>query len=405
MAAQGATTGQHTDDELERAWGLIRDQADKIADTITLALFERDFEIYERIGPELRADVRAANRQHVCRALEVLSGDTGKRHSAAELWRDAGRRRARQGVPLELVLNAYTMGSRVLWEALVAQARVVRKPAISDGVLRRAAERVWADLDVVTAVVIDSYRRESARMQRQDLQRQQSVLDALIEGRGADEEFAEEARQVLALETGEAVGCVVALLDGPNLPLLLQAEDRLDKAGVHARWHVRSGVYYGLLAGPLPDEPGLAALFADDPPARMAVALSPDGLAGFATAYQLASRAAETLARDERRVVSVTERLPEVLIAGSPLVAQLLVTTVLGPLLAMPEAQGRTLVDTLVALLRHDGSPTHAAEELYCHRNTVIYRLRQIEELTGRVLADPRDKMLLGLAVMARGPG
>ena len=62
----------------------------------------------------------------------------------------------------------------------------------------------------------------------------------------------------------------------------------------------------------------------------------------------------------------------------------------------MPEPQASTLLETLAALLRHDGSPTHAAEELYCHRNTVIYRLKQIEQLTGRTLTDPRDKMLLG---------
>jgi DNA-binding PucR family transcriptional regulator len=63
------------------------------------------------------------------------------------------------------------------------------------------------------------------------------------------------------------------------------------------------------------------------------------------------------------------------------------------------------LLATLRALLAHDGSPTHAAEELYCHRNTVIYRMKQIERLTGRSLTDPRDKMLLWLAVTARASG
>ncbi len=91
------------------------------------------------------------------------------------------------------------------------------------------------------------------------------------------------------------------------------------------------------------------------------------------------------------------------LLAGSPQVVPLLLRETLGRLLAQPEPQARTLLDTLAALLRHDGSPTHAAEELYCHRNTVIYRLKQIEELTGRSLADPRDKLLLELAVLAHG--
>ena len=134
------------------------------------------------------------------------------------------------------------------------------------------------------------------------------------------------------------------------------------------------------------------------------MASSPDGIAGFATAFQLATRAAETLARGKRTVVSVTERLPEVLLAGSPQIAPLLMAETLGGLMAQPEPQAPTLLDTLAALLRHDGSAKHAAEELYCHRNTVIYRMKQIEQLTGRRLANPRDKLMLELGLMSVDP-
>jgi DNA-binding PucR family transcriptional regulator len=136
---------------------------------------------------------------------------------------------------------------------------------------------------------------------------------------------------------------------------------------------------------------------------RAAVATSPEGLAGFATAYQLATRAAETLAPGSRRLVAVGDRIPEVLLAGSPHVLPMLLRETVEPLLGQPGVLSRTLLDTLRALLRHDGSPTHAAEDLFCHRNTVIYRIRQIEQITGRSLADPRDKMLLALGLMAAG--
>lgn len=388
----------------QRAWELLLDQSDAIADSITLTLFERDAEVYEHVGPELRADVRQSTRQHIRRGLQILSG--GRRlaasegDSAVDLWRETGRRRARQGVPLELVLNAYTLGARILWEALVAKARTAGG-AVDDRILLSAAKTVWSNLDVQNAVLIDAYRREAARMQRQDLQREQSVLDALLEGRGADPEYAEEARASLDIGTADGVACVVSLYDGPLGDALTPAEDRLDRLGIRARWHVRAGVYYGLLSGDLPDESGLVELFGPFAPGRMGVARSTAGVAGFAAAYQLAFRAAETLTRGERRVVSVSDRLPEVLLAGSPQVGPLLVAQTLGPLLALPDAQSSTLMETLAALLHHDGSPTHAAEELYCHRNTVIYRLKQIEQLTGCSLTDPRDKMLLGLALMA----
>src|SRR3989337_2507921 len=108
------------EERLHHAWALLLDQSDSIADSITLTLFERDNEIYERVGPELRADVRQSTRQHIRRGLQILSGNrrlvAAEGDSAVDLWRDTGRRRARQGVPLELVLNAYTLGARILWE-------------------------------------------------------------------------------------------------------------------------------------------------------------------------------------------------------------------------------------------------------------------------------------------------
>ena len=48
-----------------------------------------------------------------------------------------------------------------------------------------------------------------------------------------------------------------------------------------------------------------------------------------------------------------------------------------------------------------ESSVVISASPMSCHRNTVIYRMKQIERLTGRHLADPRDKMLLWLAVTA----
>ena len=56
-----------------RAWGLLLDSSDAIADSITLTLLERDDDVYERYGPELRADVRASCRQHIRRGLTILS--------------------------------------------------------------------------------------------------------------------------------------------------------------------------------------------------------------------------------------------------------------------------------------------------------------------------------------------
>ncbi|ANH36884.1 Purine catabolism regulatory protein [Nocardioides dokdonensis FR1436] len=401
--------------DVQRAWLPLVEQSDRIADSITLALLERDAEIYDQVGPDLRGDVRESTRVHIRRGLEVL---TGKRpagsSAAAEVWRETGRRRARQGVPLELVLNAYTVGARMLWEALVGHSRRGTEDRVAESVLLLAAQIVWSNLDVQNAVLIGSYRRESLRLTRADLQRQQSVLDGLIEGRGADPEHAAEVREVLGIDPDAAVACLVALPEDGVDGGLSQCEDRLERVGWTVRWHVRGGTYFGLVAvgavtgkvgsvTPELDEEQLVQVVGTQVQARVGVCVAQEGVSGFAAAYQLATRAAETMPRGRRGAVAVSQRLPEVLLAGSPQVVPLLLRETLGRLLTQPEPQARTLLDTLAALLRHDGSPTHAAEELYCHRNTVIYRLKQIEELTGRSLADPRDKLLLELAVLAHG--
>ena len=387
--------------QVERAWASLLDQADAIADQITLTLLERDQGLFQRL-PDLPVEVRVSTREQIRLGIEGLAGvaDTGSK--AVEVWRETGRRRARQGVPMELILSAHTLGTRALWEALLAQA-ASGKLDVEDQVLLIAGQRVWSALDVQNAVLIESYRRESARLQRRDLQRQQSILDALIEGRGADPDFATEAYEVLGIGTGVRIACVVAPYDGSLDEPLTAPEDRLERLEIASHWHVRGGLYFGLLAGPLPDDDGLVQLLTPLAVGRVGLASSPDGLAGFATAFQLATRAADTLPRGTPCVVSVTERLPEVLLAGNPQVAPLLQQHTLGPLLTQPDHLAQTLVDTLAALIHHDGSPTHAAQELYCHRNTVIYRMKQIEQLTGRSLTDPRDKLLLSLGLLTLG--
>jgi DNA-binding PucR family transcriptional regulator len=47
------------------------------------------------------------------------------------------------------------------------------------------------------------------------------------------------------------------------------------------------------------------------------------------------------------------------------------------------------------------GSATAAGAAIYCHPNTVRYRLRKLEELTGRSVSDPRSMVELLLAAEA----
>jgi purine catabolism regulator len=84
----------------------------------------------------------------------------------------------------------------------------------------------------------------------------------------------------------------------------------------------------------------------------------------------------------------------------------------LAPLDAYDDAHGGELQASLRAFLQHNARWETAASELYVHRHTLRYRMRKVEELTGRDLASSFDRMEFWLALRARellgsqaGPG
>lgn len=393
------------EDLLERqvaaAWASLLGHTDAIADDIALRLLESE-PVYAQGGPELHAQLRASCREHTRRGVRTMAGLAEPGDEAVHVWRETGRVRARQGVPMDAVLRAYSTGSRALWEGLLDRAQRGDLD-VDEQVLLLAGQAVWRALDAQTATMAQAYRREEARLHRRDLQRQQSLLDGLVEGRGADPLFAQDARDGLGISDDDVLVCVVAPIDDPMDEPLKAPHDRLDRSGIVSHWHVRGGAYFGVVAAAGRSLDDVAQMLQPCVTGRVGVADVCEGLAGLATAYRLASRAAGTLPAGSRALVTLTERLPEVLIAGSPEVVPTLLASTLDPVLAMPTPQADLLLDTLAALLAADGSPTHAATALFCHRNTVIYRLRQLESLTHRKLHDPRDKLLLSLALLATG--
>ncbi len=74
---------------------------------------------------------------------------------------------------------------------------------------------------------------------------------------------------------------------------------------------------------------------------------------------------------------------------------------VLGPLRDYDRIHQTELVRTLAVLLRNNRSPTSTAAELFIHRQTLVYRIRRIEELTSRSLSRTEDVVELWLALRA----
>jgi purine catabolism regulator len=76
--------------------------------------------------------------------------------------------------------------------------------------------------------------------------------------------------------------------------------------------------------------------------------------------------------------------------------------SVLGPLEDTTGEYGDELIRSLEAFIEQNGQWERAARELYCHRHTLRYRIRRVEQLTGRDLSSARDRIEFWLALRAR---
>jgi DNA-binding PucR family transcriptional regulator len=76
--------------------------------------------------------------------------------------------------------------------------------------------------------------------------------------------------------------------------------------------------------------------------------------------------------------------------------------SVLGPIDAGDGHYGDELLRSLEAFIECNGQWEAAARRLYCHRHTLRYRIRKVEELTGRSLSSARDRVEFWLALRGR---
>ena len=129
----------------------------KRADTLAAAMAARitgEVTFY-REHPDVvsPAELRDSCHAHLEFVLGSLGAATARDTSPAQ---DNGRRRADSDVPLPVLMDAYRVGGRFIWEAMVAEARETR--ALSSDALVRAASRIWLILDDFTDAMADAYR-------------------------------------------------------------------------------------------------------------------------------------------------------------------------------------------------------------------------------------------------------
>jgi DNA-binding PucR family transcriptional regulator len=169
---------------------------------------------------------------------------------------------------------------------------------------------------------------------------------------------------------------------------------------IFSAWRLLPDLHIGIAQIPSDTEhEALVALLQRQATTRVGVSPQYDNLADTAQALRFARVAANARRASPSGVTVFGDSPLAVAAVSAPEVTNKLAKIILGPFGDLSTDERDVLLDTFRAWVDNNGSVTDAAAQLYCHPNTVRYRLRRVEERTGRSLSVPRELAELCLAV------
>jgi PucR C-terminal helix-turn-helix domain len=333
----------------------------------------------ETLGRAIRGNVGRA-----LTALRDLRPPTG-----AELEQAAavGRERAEQGLTVDAVLHAYRISVTAVWSRFGELAR--ERGADVTSVLA-FSETLWVWADAVMDIVAAAHREVELEQAREEQQRRDAFLLALLTGTldatelrresatfglDADREFtpfrARESAPARPTQLSHRVAVALGGDDG-----LVMSLDR-DLAGVATR---RPEAVAGIVTGV-------------GPPARLET---------LPAAFAMASRALQTaVAFGEEGTFSLADLSIRPAIVSDEVLGDAFAARYLEPLAGLGRL-GAELEETLRTWFDQGMRVDDTARALHVHANTLRHRLRRFEEATGTTLRDPRHLVELWWALERR---
>jgi PucR-like helix-turn-helix protein len=362
-------------------------------DTADVALrmvevFRTEIAAYRRL-PESALDgqVVEISRRNVDAFFNSLVEGRALEEDEVEAFRTSARNRASEGLPLADLLHAYRLGGRTAWEALVEAAEPEEQAALLPGVAR-----LLEHVDRVSAAVTETYYDWSRRLASEDERQVRDLFDALT-GEGPLEGPMLGLAETQGMPVADEYAPFVLALPGAEMHVHAQ----------HAAGLRRRG---GALAVTEGDRiVGLLAKRERDPAAgsesRVLCAVGEPAPRGELRSALLDLRALLDLGLRRRLTgrIELDDHLPELLLAGSPRIAERLRRRALARLEDYAARSRANLLETLDTFVACDLDRRRAAKRLHVHPNTLDYRLRRVEELTGLRLSRVSDMVLICLAL------
>jgi hypothetical protein len=356
---------------------------------------ELDDVLVPAIGERIREEIPDFRRLPADRLAGAIRGNVGRALSAlrelrpptgAELESAAaiGRERAEQGLTVDAVLHAYRVSIGAVWSRFGELAR--ERGADVSSVLA-FSETLWLWADAVMEVVASAHREVELEAAREEQQRRDAFVLALLTGTIDAAELRRESATYGLDPEREYVAFRARAAAGGSLPhriaLALAGDDGLVTTLDHD--------VVGIAARPPVSIPAVATGLG--PPAR---------LTALPNAFALASRALQTaLAFREEGTNSLADLSIRPAILADEALGDAFEARYLEPLAALGRL-GAELETTLRTWFDEGMRVEDAARTLHVHPNTLRHRLRRFEEATGAELRRPADLVELWWALERR---
>ncbi|MFB2596155.1 PucR family transcriptional regulator [Herbiconiux sp. P17] len=294
-----------------------------------------------------------------------------------------GRRRAAQGVPLELLLQAVRMVFRVLWTTLHERATLAQQRALD-----RSPVQLWEAIEFHTVRVHAGYLDEQSRMRRDRETEISILLSAYLERERPDATLTNQLARTLGLVPDDSF-----LIAAAPLTVVAELRSRIGSVEPRAQLHTRSDSVLILI----PNAPWR------DPPLDWAVGLlvavapAAVGLADVPRVWRIAHDLL-LAAPAGAGLVTLSDGWPALVATSHPELAGALRAEVFGTLDVLTPSARALVVSTVEAYLR-SGSLSETARQLFVHRNTVLKRLGRFAMMTGLDPSTPWDAATIRVAL------
>lgn len=370
--------------ELERASGRLA--------KASVAAMEEQLSWFGRLPADQRASVLLITQTGAAGFVRWLRDPEHALELTTEAFRGAPRDLSRW-ISLRQTVGLVRLAIEVFEQQLPEfAADEAESAALVEGILRYGREVAFA--------AASSYAAAAEARGAWDARLEALVVDGIV--RGDAEESVLSRAAALGWDPAASATVMVGTSPSDDPPtVVFEVRSRAARAGCPVLLGVQ-GTRLVVVAGGADDEQArdgalldtLAAAFGDGP-----IVAGPT-VSGLAEAHASAAEALSAMRAvvawpGAPRPVRAIDLLPERALAGDPSAERRLVDEIAKPL----EDAGPALLATVEGYLETGGVLEMCARRLFVHPNTVRYRLRKAAELTGRNAADPRDALVLRVAL------